>query len=153
MTTTHKNYYPLIKGRKKSIIIKHDEIKAYQYEFYFPQSVWAHSVTKSFIITLGNLARGATIFKGATGVWKKDEEEINIYRLILDGREFGRTKLNSSLHKEIGKLMAEWAEWTESKQEAFLFTETELSMSLSKIKDSIEQAFVQAHGAEQPVFK
>ena len=129
--TTHK-YNPLIKSDSKSIEVEHNDDPAIQYEFYFPQSVWSHSATKAFIIMLGNLAPGATIFKGATGVWKKDEEEINIYRLILGGSEFSKKKIKPILDQEIGQLMADWAEWNESKQEAFLYTETEINMTLSE---------------------
>ncbi len=139
MTTTHHTYNPLYRGNKKTIRVEHDNDSAVQYEFYFPQSVWSHSATKSFFIKLGNLAPGATIFKGATGVWKKDEEDVNIYRLILGGSDINKKVILSNLYMEIGELMAGWAEWNESIQEAFLFTETDIQLTISstnKIKSN-----------------
>lgn len=133
MTITNHNYNPLHRGIQKTIKVEHKEYDAVQYEFYFPQSVWSNSATKSFIIKIGNLAPGATIFKGATGIWKEDEEDINIYRLILGGDEFNKGSINSLLYSEIGQLMAYWAEWDESIQEAFLFTETDIKMTISSL--------------------
>lgn len=134
MTTTNHSYHPLYRGDKKTIKVKHNEVDAVQYEFYFPQSVWDNSVTQSFIIKLGRLAPGATIFKGATGVWKQDDEEVNIYRLILGGAEFDRGSIKTTLYGEIGQLMACWKEWNESEQDAFLFTETDIKMTVSNFK-------------------
>jgi hypothetical protein len=113
--------------------VNHENKPAIQYEFYIPAAIYQHTATKLFLKQLGQLAPGATIFKGAVGSWKGDEEDVHIYRLILGG-EFDPANVRMGLHPMIADLMAELATWKESYQDAFLFTEQLIQMDLTKIQ-------------------
>lgn len=131
MVKTHHTTQPMKPGSAATVEVDHDDKVAIQYEFYIPQSIWSHSATRTFITRLGTLAPGATIFKGATGVWESETESVNIYRLILEGGKFDPNNTRAALHSEVGQLLARWSEWTGSAQKAFLFIETAISMTLS----------------------
>lgn len=133
---------------------EHDE-QVVQYEFYIPAKIWDHSAVKDFREKLGTISVGATIFKGTTGIWKstkggeEGEEEVvedtHIYRFIKgeipdeckeeDGRSMsGKDYIRAKLHGFIEKMMLELSVWGESRQEEFLFTETEIFNNLAKLK-------------------
>ena len=133
---------------------EHDE-QVVQYEFYIPAKIWDHSAVKDFREKLGKISVGATIFKGTTGIWKspnkweKEEKEVvedtHIYRLIKgeipdeckgeDDRSMsGKDYIRANLRGFIEKMMLELSVWDESKQEEFLFTETEIFNNLAKLK-------------------
>jgi hypothetical protein len=69
---------PLVPGNGSKITIEHDDDQSIQYEFYIPAAVWSHTVVRTFIQRLEQLAPGATIFKGATGVWHNKTTYVNI---------------------------------------------------------------------------
>ena len=132
---------PLIHGSAQDVTIEHDYRKEIvQYEFYIPAAIWQHSAVKKFITQLSNMDPSATIFKGATGVWKGEQEDTYIYRLIFDSGEFTYDTTRSKLIDFIGKMMASLSEWHESAQDAFLFTENDISYTLSKKKKASNKA-------------
>ena len=92
----------------RQVSIDHVAIRATQYEFYFPIAVWHLDATRTFLANLSQFAGGATIFKGATGVWreeKKDErqedrtveEDVYIYRLIVNTEQFNPNTVYRSI--------------------------------------------------------
>ncbi|MFH0926929.1 MAG: hypothetical protein V1872_15065 [bacterium] len=92
-----------------------------------PFTIWLHSSIKLFIQKLQSVEPSATIFKGGTGVWKKEkEEDISIYRMILRSDDFDRSNVESMLHSEVGDLMAKLSGWSESSQKAVMVTQTEI---------------------------
>lgn len=129
-------FKPLVPTGPEHISFSEEDEVAYKYEFYIPAAVWKHTATRNFIQQLGQLNPGATIFKGATGVWKEDVEDVNIYVLILRQNDLGPpTAVRSALRDAVRQLMSGLAEWKESFQEAFLFTETVMRMSLTQVID------------------
>jgi len=73
------------------------------------------------------LAGGATIFKGATAVWKSEkkrkkaeakvvEEDVYIYRLIVDAQEFSANGSRAGIHTHVADLMADLAVCATSRQ-------------------------------------
>jgi len=75
---------PLIHGSTQNVTIEHDYRQdIVQYEFYIPAAIWQHSAVKKFITQLSKMDPSATIFKGVTGVWKGEQEDTYIYRLIF----------------------------------------------------------------------
>jgi hypothetical protein len=128
-TTTH-THQPLKPGAQ-TVAVDHDHYGAVEYEFYIPAAVWDHSATWSFIQWLQALEPGATIFKGATGVWLGQLEDSYIYRMIPRDGRYDRTNVRDALHAEIGSWHAKLATWIESAQQAILFTEIEIRATLS----------------------
>ncbi|HVC96347.1 MAG TPA: hypothetical protein VND64_21865, partial [Pirellulales bacterium] len=122
--------------------LQHHCERAIQYEFYIPAAVWSHSAVKEFREFLETkLSNGATIFKTAVGVWKGDEEDTNIYRLIVRPKETQAGQdPDPADHRQmildaIEKMMAHLAEWKESRQKEFLFTVQIITASKSLFTD------------------
>lgn len=119
-------------GQATSVRVSHTCSQAVQYEFYIPDSIWNAAPTSMFIQRLLSVESGATIFTGLTGVWRGDQEETRIYRMVLRAGRFDRENARGAFRNEIGRLMAELSV-TANAQEAVLFTETEIVMHLSSI--------------------
>ena len=147
ITRSTRTTQPLDHGPARTVTIEHEPFLATCYDFYIPVAVWYHTATKLFTGRISQLAGGATIFKGATGVWKRepapekpegadpgvDEEDIYIYRLIVRASEFNASGSRSGLHTEVANLMSALSEWDESRQQTVLFTEAEILMDLSRL--------------------
>jgi hypothetical protein len=133
-TTTARPVYPLQRPKKPiQIDIVQDDYAATQYEFYIPSAVWSHSAVRDFIAQLHTLENGATIFKTATGVWEGVQEDTNIYRLIYKPREGTAEQTRAILQPWVADMMAHLAEWRESRQVMFLFTEQTIQCCISEI--------------------
>jgi hypothetical protein len=124
-------YRPLIHGPKEKIEFDNEENLAYRYEIFIPAAIWRHSAVRAFLAYLEGVEPGATIFKGALGVWKKDVEDVNIYVMILKKGDWIPDNVRTSLRDAIADMMARLAEWKESFQKAFLFTETQVTMNMT----------------------
>jgi hypothetical protein len=114
--------------------LDHNEYPATQYEFYIPAAIWSHTAVKDILKYLQKIDKNATIFKGMIGVWRGGAEDTNIYRLILKPKE-GKTDpgtLRPMIQKQIEPMMAALAAWGESVQEAFMFTEQQIHVNLSR---------------------
>jgi hypothetical protein len=59
---------------QRNVSIRNKVIKAIQYDFYIPIAVWHHPAVRTFKNSIGTLVGGATVFKGATGVWTEEKE-------------------------------------------------------------------------------
>jgi hypothetical protein len=126
----------------RQVSIDHVAIRATQYEFYFPIAVWHLDVTRTFLANLSQFAGGATIFKGATGVWreeKKDEgqedrtveEDVYIYRLIVNAEQFNPDANHPGLHSRVADYVADLSVCHFILQKEFLFTESSIIMDRS----------------------
>ena len=124
---------PNSNGQAVRVSAQHTHPHAIQYDFYIPGAIWSQSEVINFLSGLSRLAPGATIFHGLIGVWQGVPEETCIYRLIVEYGEYDRNNLTSALRSEIGNLMARLSV-TASSQEAIMFTETNINMSLSNIQ-------------------
>lgn len=151
--STSHHLAPLQPQEKIHVTVLHEKSLTVQLEFYFPAKVWSHSATVTFLNGLTNLNPGATIFKTATGVWREEVEDVNIYRTIIlnngekiykDEEKFLKA-VKSKLEYAIGEMMTGWAEWKETLQNAFLYTIQTVISSLSYFdqinKQQIEQSY------------
>ena len=129
----HRASQSLVKGDTDEVTIEFENNVCVQFEFYIPAAVFRHSAVRRFLNRLDKLAAGATISKGAIGAWEGDEEDVNIYRVILAG-DFDREAVRSMLHSEIADVMASLAESKETVQRTFIFTEAELRLDCSTLR-------------------
>ena len=103
-------------GPQRAVDIEHRVLHATQYEFYLPAAIWILPMTKLFIERISNLAPGATIFKGATGVWREEkekgekgevvEEDVYSYRIIVNAEVIPADNVRNGIHTEIANLSA-----------------------------------------------
>jgi hypothetical protein len=129
--TTHTTQ-PLRPDNAKEIPIEHEDYRAIQYDFYIPAAVWDHSRVKVFRQRLESIASGATIFKGTTGVWMGQSEDTHVYRMIIREGQFDPNGTRSVLHGELGRLLADLSTWRESAQQAMMFTETDIRVTMAR---------------------
>lgn len=133
----HKSrlYRPLRPGPESKIEFDNEDNVAYRYEFFIPAAIWRHTATVAFLNTLQAIEPNSTVFKGAVGAWKNEVEDVNIYVMILKKGEWNPDNVRTGLRDAIADLMARLAEWRESIQQAFLFTETTIRMNLTTHTD------------------
>lgn len=68
----NKTTQPHVPTGQRDVTIQYKAIRAIQYDFYIPIAVWHHPAISTFKNNIGGLAGGATVFKGATGVWTEE---------------------------------------------------------------------------------
>jgi hypothetical protein len=118
---------------QRAVDIKHRVLHATQYEFYLPAAIWNLPMTRQFIKRISNLAAGATIFKGATGVWREEkqkgekgeavEEDVYIYRIIVNAEVLPADNARNGIHSEIADLSAALSICDFISQKELIFTE------------------------------
>jgi len=128
-TTTHTGVTG--EGSAYRVNVNHEDYIAVQYEFYIPEAIWDLTSVQTLIERLESVTGGATIFGGVTGVWKGDKESIRIYRWIVATRKLTPDNMRPALQHEIGRLMGELSKSAMHNQEAFMFTETQVQISMS----------------------
>ncbi len=127
--TEHTVKTPVYKGHRVSV--NHEDYEAIQYEFYIPEAIWNHSSVQTFLQRLESIEPGATIFAGLVGVWQGEHEQSRIYRKILRAEQLDHANTRAALHSEVGRLMADLSASAESTQDAFMFTETHIRVTMS----------------------
>ncbi len=120
-------------GPRRAVDIEHRVLHATQYEFYLPAAIWNPPMTKQFIERIGNLASGATIFTGATGAWRQEkekggkgevvQEDVCIYRIIVNAEVLSADNARSGIHSEIANLSAFLSICDSILQKEIIFTE------------------------------
>jgi hypothetical protein len=120
-------------GPANTFDIHHEHKEAVQYDFYLPVKIYFHRATERFIQRIGQLSPGSTLFKGATGIWKKDQEDTYIHRFIIEPREFTRDNFRDLIRSEINELAAELGEWRETVQQQIMFTETVVCINTADV--------------------
>ena len=123
-------------GPQRAVDIEHRVLHATQYEFYLPAVIWNLPMTKLFIERISNLAPGATIFKGATGVWREEkekgekgevvEEDVSIYRIIVNAEILPADNARNGIHTEIANLSASLSICDFILQKEIIFTEANI---------------------------
>jgi hypothetical protein len=111
--------------------VEHDNYAAIQYEFYIPEAIWSHPSVQTFITRLQSVEAGATVFAGLTGVWQGVAETTRIYRLVLRAARFDANNTRAALHSEIGRLMADLSASPEHAQQAIMFSETDIRVTMT----------------------
>jgi hypothetical protein len=119
-------------GSAYRVAVDHEDFKAIQYEFYIPRLVWNLPSVRVFIKRLDSIEKGATLFSKLGGVWEGEHEETNIYRKIIDRRNFQPSNTRTALHSAVGRLMADLSASPEFAQQAVMFTETPIRVTMSK---------------------
>lgn len=118
---------------QRNVTIQHKVIRAIQYDFYFPIAIWHHPAVATFKINIGSIAGGATVFKGATGVWTEEkeeaqgvpvEEDVYIWRIVVPGDADTAAAYRNGIHSYVATMMARLSECDLSRQGEFMFTET-----------------------------
>lgn len=123
--TTHQ-------GEAHRVSIDHDDYEATQYEFYIPEAIWKHKAVGVLLNRLEDFASSATAFSRLAGVWDHKPETTRIYRMVLRAGQFDPTETREVLHDEIGRLMAELSADAGCAQDAFMFTETSIRVTMSR---------------------
>jgi len=113
------------------VLVYHSEYVGIQYDIYIPDLIWKHPAVKTFWDGLGSVELGASIFKRFTGMWQGNKEKTNIYRMIVYAGRFQRGTLRVALQNEIGKMMAALSADKKVAQQAVLFTETKIKLTMS----------------------
>lgn len=131
--TDHKVVPVRPTGDEEKVVARHKTKTVIEYEFYIPAAIWEHRAVVAFISHLEKHTKGATILKTALGVWEGQPEDTNIYRMILELGEATQVNIREQLQDAIGDMLAGLAEWIESYQEAFMFTEKEIIFTLSSL--------------------
>jgi len=120
-------------GGMKRVRVTHDEYEALQYEFYIPEAIWNHHAVRAMLTRLEALAPGATSFSRLAGIWDHKPETVRIYRMILRSDVSGSQDTRRMLRREAGLLMAELSAEARLAQDAFMFTETPIQVTMSAL--------------------
>ena len=118
-------------GEGYHVSVNHDDYAATQYEFYIPEAIWNHKAVRTLLKRLEAFAPGATAFSRLAGVWDHKPEATRINRMILRAGQFDPVDTRSVLHDEVGRLMADLSADAGCAQDAFMFTETPIHVTMS----------------------
>lgn len=133
--STRHRIRPLQRGASRPATVEHDEFTATEYELYIPSGIWTHSAVERFLAEPLHAEGGATISKGATGIWRGGQEETHVIRIVIRHAERDRgSPFFDLLQRRAGHLMARLAEWPEARQHEVMFTAKEVRVSVSRLK-------------------
>lgn len=125
---------PLRRSTRATVAIEHDEFVATEYELYIPAGIWTHTAVRSFLDQPLRAEGGATISKGATGLWRGGQEETHVIRIVVQQSASARgtrDRFFDQLQRRVGRLMAHLAEWPEARQQEVMFTAKEVRVGRS----------------------
>ena len=116
--------------------IEHLNYAAIQYEFYIPRQIWNLEAVRLFIERVDSVQSGATVLPHVVGVWLGDREGTRIYRKIIRSARIARDSLRQLFEDEIRRMMRDLP--PANQQDAVLFTENEIFVSLSQDRARID---------------
>lgn len=134
--STQHRIRPLRRATAAQVAVKHDEFLATEYEIYIPAGIWTHTAVRSFLDRPLRAEGGATISKGATGLWRGNQEETHVIRIVVRhaaGDTAGADRFFDLLQRRVGRLMAHLAEWPEARQQEVMFTAKEVRVGVSRL--------------------
>lgn len=135
--STRHDIRPLRRAASSArVVVAHDEFVATEYEIYIPAGIWTHTAVRSFLDRPLRAEGGATISKGATGLWRGGQEETHVIRIVVRraaGDRDGSDRFFDVLQRRIGRLMAHLAEWPEARQQEVMFTAKEVRVGVSTL--------------------
>ena len=135
--STQHEIRPLRRATAARVAVRHDEFVATEYELYIPAGIWTHTAVRAFLDRPLRAEGGATISKGATGLWRGGQEETHVIRIVVrrtaGDRAGGRDRFFDLLQRRVGRLMAHLAEWPEARQQEVMFTAKEVRVGVSKL--------------------
>jgi hypothetical protein len=136
-SSTQHEIRPLRRAATARVAVTHDEFVATEYELYIPAGIWTHTAVRSFLDRPLRAEGGATISKGATGLWRGGQEETHVIRIVVRrtaaDRASGHDRFFDLLQRRVGRLMAHLAEWPEARQQEVMFTAKEVRVGVSKL--------------------
>jgi hypothetical protein len=137
-STTEHRIRPLRRGAAARVTVAHEEFSATEYELYIPAGIWTHTAVREFLDEPLRAEGGATISKGATGLWRGGEEETHVIRIVVRHapEKAGRDRFFDALQRRLGRLMARLAEWPEALQHEVMFTAKEVRVGVSRLPAS-----------------
>jgi hypothetical protein len=136
-SSTEHEIRPLRRAATARVAVSHDEFIATEYELYIPAGIWTHTAVKAFLDRPLRAEGGATISKGATGLWRGGQEETHVIRIVVrrtaKDRASGHDRFFDLLQRRVGRLMAHLAEWPEARQQEVMFTAKEVRVGVSRL--------------------
>lgn len=136
-SSTEHEIHPLRRASRARVAVQHDEFVATEYELYIPAGIWTHTAVRAFLDRPLKAEGGATISKGATGLWRGSQEETHVIRIVVrrsaKGRDAGHDRFFDLLQRRVGHLMAQLAEWPEARQQEVMFTAKEVRVGVSTL--------------------
>lgn len=133
---TRHTICPLIPGPPATIEVEHREVPAVEYDLYIPAGIWTHRAVQAFLADPIALEGGATISKGATGIWHGGQEETHVIRIVIRSDRPHHDEHDgyfAHLQQRVGDLMAELAQSPETCQHEVMFTAKPIRLSISRI--------------------
>lgn len=135
--STQHDIRPLTRAAGRRVTVAHDEFVATEYELYIPAGIWTHTAVRTFLDQPLRAEGGATISKGATGLWRGGQEETHVIRIVVRRtarqRDGARDPFFDQLQRRVGRLMAHLAEWPEARQQEVMFTAKEVRVGVSRL--------------------
>lgn len=134
--STQHDIRPLRRAAQTRVAVAHDEFVATEYEIYIPAGIWTHRAVRSFLDRPLRAEGGATISKGATGMWRGGQEETHVIRIVVRRPAADRDagdRFFDLLQRRVGRLMAHLAEWPEARQQEVMFTAKEVRVGVSRL--------------------
>jgi hypothetical protein len=136
-SSTQHEIRPLRRATRARVAVTHDEFVATEYELYIPAGIWTHTAVRAFLDRPLRAEGGATISKGATGLWRGGQEETHVIRIVVRrtaaDRAADHDRFFDVLQRRVGRLMAHLAEWPEARQQEVMFTAKEVRVGVSKL--------------------
>jgi hypothetical protein len=133
--STEHRIRPLRRGSSASVAVQHEEFLATEVELYIPAGIWTHTAVQKLLEEPLRAEGGATISKGATGLWRGGQEETHVIRIIVrhEPGSRGADRFFDVLQRRLGRLMAKLAEWPEAMQHEVMFTAKPVRVGVSKL--------------------
>lgn len=134
---TRHTIRPLVPGPPTTVEIEHREVAAVEYDLYIPAGIWTHRAVQTFLADPIAVEGGATISKGATGIWHGGQEETHVIRIVIRAdrnRPDEHDGYFAHLQQRVGELMAELAQSPETRQHEVMFTAKPIRLSISQLK-------------------
>ncbi len=129
-----------VDGPQQAMHVYTSSYPATELEFYFPAAIWPTLRVRDFVRKFSQIPGGATIIKSTVGMWKGDTEDTHILRLLVRCGQLDRSGLRRFAQNRISELTAQLSVSGETKQEAVIFTDKEVVVSVSTLSQPVTRS-------------